>query len=99
MAFDKILHEFQELCEERSTILKRIKSSENEITSITERLEDLKAQPQTTQEYRDQVSRARDKRKRLREEIAHDEHEARLFDAKIEALKMKAKWLIEYEFE
>lgn len=99
MAFDKILQEFQELCETRSNILKQIRSSENEITSITERLDDLKAHPEPTKEYRDQVSRARDKRKRLREEIASDEHEARLCEAKIEALKMKAKWLIEYEFE
>jgi len=92
MSFEQILEEFHRLSESRSRVLKTIRDCENEITSITERLEELKCFPkeaQKTQDFRDQMLKAKDKRKRIRQEVAEYEHEVRMYDTKIATLKMK----------
>lgn len=96
MAFEQILDEFHRLSESRSNVLKTIRDGENEIASISERIDELQSyQPKdkTTREFKDQLSRARDKRKRIRQEIAEQEHSVRMYEAKIASLKMKFQWL------
>jgi chromosome segregation ATPase len=96
MSFDQILDEFHRLCESRSNVLKTIRDSENEIASISERIEELYKIPTAALkegEHRDQLSRAKDKRKRLRQEIAEHEHAVRMYDSKIATLRMRFDWL------
>ena len=96
MSFDQILDEFHRLSESRSNVLKTIRDSENEITSISERIDELLKAPAgafKVGEHKDQLSRAKDKRKRLRSEIAELEHSVRMYDAKIQSLKMRFQWL------
>lgn len=100
MSFEQILEEFHRLSESRSQILKTIRDSENEISSISERIEELLAVtgPEAKQkEHKDQLSRARDKRKRIRQEIAEHEHRVRMVEASIAQLKMRFRWLIDYQ--
>lgn len=92
MSFDQIIEEFHRLSESRSNVLKTIRDSENEITSISERIDELMGYSEDrkrTQEFKDQVSKAKDKRKRIRQEIAEHEHNVRMYEAKIQSLKMR----------
>jgi len=96
MSFEQILDEFHRLSESRSNVLKTIRDSENEIVSISERIDELMtyaADKKKTQEFRDQMSKAKDKRKRIRQEIAEQEHNVRMYEAKIQSLKMRFQWL------
>jgi archaellum component FlaC len=96
MSFEQILDEFHRLSESRSNVLKTIRDSENEIVSISERIEELMtyaADKKKTQEFKDQMSKAKDKRKRIRQEIAEQEHKVRMYEAKIQSLKMRFQWL------
>jgi chromosome segregation ATPase len=96
MSFDQILDEFHRLSESRSNVLKTIRDSENEIASISERIDELmtfSVDKKKTQEFKDQLSKAKDKRKRIRQEIAEHEHSVRMYEAKIQSLKMRLQRL------
>ena len=59
MSFDQILDEFHRLSESRSNVLKTIRDSENEIASISERIDELmtfSVEKKKTQEFKDQMS-------------------------------------------
>jgi septation ring formation regulator EzrA len=67
---------------------------EDEVTSISERIEELQdARPRNS----DEIAKARDKRKRVRADISNRKHDVRLVEADIDALKMRFKWLVDYE--
>lgn len=94
MAIDQILEEFHRLSEARSRVLKTIADDKNEIISITERVEELQSLPRNgNQELKDQLAKAKDKRKRIRQEITEHEHSVRMYESKISALKMQFRWL------
>lgn len=86
-----IISEFKKQAVERSELLKKIREMENEVTSITERLSDLSGQKQNS----DQVQRAKDKRKHLREQIAELEHQVRLKDVSMQEIWMTFRWRLE----
>jgi hypothetical protein len=86
-----IISEFKQRAVERSELMKRIREMENEVTSITERLSDLTGQSALS----DQVQRARDKRKHLREQMAELEHQVRLKDVNMQEIWMKFRWRLE----
>ena len=86
-----IISEFKQRAVERSELMKRIREMENEVTSITERLSDLTGKSALS----DQVQRARDKRKHLREQMAELEHQVRLKDVNMQEIWMKFRWRLE----
>ena len=93
MSFDQIIEEFHRLSEARSHVLRNIAESKNEIISITERIEELQSLPRNgNQEIKDQLAKAKDKRKRIRQEISDHEHNVRMYDSKISAIQMQIKW-------
>lgn len=96
MQFDNILKQFKELSERRSFLLKVIKDTDNDIVSISERLDELRHH-RDAEGVRDEIAKARDKRKRLRSDISDVEHKVRLIEIDIAALKMRFKWLVDYE--
>jgi predicted nuclease with TOPRIM domain len=91
MTLPIIISEFKKQAVERSELLKKIREMENEVTSITERLSDLSNQKQNS----DQVQRAKDKRKHLREQIAELEHQVRLKDVTMQEIWMTFRWRLE----
>ena len=94
MKFKDILEEFTKLSQKRSAILKDVNDMEDEVMSISERIVDLQdANPQTS----DEIVKAKDKRKRVRSDISQRKHDVRLVEAEIDALKMRFKWLVDYE--
>lgn len=94
MKFTDILEEFTKLSQKRSSILKHVNDMEDEVTSISERIEELQdARPRNS----DEIAKARDKRKRVRADISNRKHDVRLVEADIDALKMRFKWLVDYE--
>jgi hypothetical protein len=94
MKFKDILEEFTKLSQKRSAILKDVNDMEDEVMSISERIVDLQeANPQTS----DETVKAKDKRKRVRSDISQRKHDVRLVEAEIDALKMRFKWLVDYE--
>ncbi len=97
MAFTKIIEEFHQLSEKRSTQLRKIKQCENDIVSISERLEVLNKQDDGSQEFIDQFSKAKDKRRRLRDEVADLEHDVRMTESEIEALRMEYQFVVDLE--
>ena len=69
---------------------------QDEVTSISERIVDLRdVNPQAS----DEIKKAKDKRKRVRSEISQRKHDVRLVEAEIDALKMRFKWLVDYEVQ
>ena len=87
---DGLMKKFIDVSEKRSDILKKIKDLENDILSITERIEEIKYdQEMQPTERIDAHSKARDKRKRVRTEIAEMEHEVRMHDAQIAKIKIQ----------
>ncbi len=99
MAFEKTKKEFHDLSEERSKRLRQIKQCENDIVSITERLETLGVKDDGSQEYIDQFSKAKDKRRRLRDEVADLEHVVRMTESEIKALMMEYQFVVDLEDE
>jgi len=97
MAFTKIIEEFHQLSEKRSTQLRSIKQCENDIVSISERLEVLSKKDDGTKEFIDQFSKAKDKRRRLRDEVADLEHDVRMTESEIEALRMEYQFVVDLE--
>lgn len=97
MAFNKIKEEFHALSEKRSTQLRKIKQCENDIVSISERLDVLSKKDDGTQEFIDQFSKAKDKRRRLRDEVADLEHDVRMTESEIEALRMEYQFVVDLE--
>lgn len=97
MAFEKTKREFHKLSEDRSRVLKEIKQCENDIISITERLEELQASGDGSSERHDQIAKAKDKRRRLRDEVADLEHSVRMLDSSITALMMEYQFLVDFE--
>ena len=97
MAFTKIIEEFHALSEKRSTQLRKIKQCENDIVSISERLDVLSKKDDGTKEFVDQFSKAKDKRRRLRDEVADLEHDVRMTESEIEALRMEYQFVVDLE--
>jgi chromosome segregation ATPase len=97
MAFEKVKADFHRLSEQRSDILKQIKKCENDILSITERLEELSKTDDQSQEFVDQYSKAKDKRRRLRDEVADLEHSVRMVEAEITAIMMEYQFVVDFE--
>tara|TARA_Y100000287_G_scaffold115748_1_gene92875 strand:+ start:401 stop:709 length:309 start_codon:yes stop_codon:yes gene_type:complete len=97
MAFEKTKQEFHALSKKRSEQLRQIKQCENDIVSITERLDSLNKQDDGSQEFIDQFSKAKDKRRRLRDEVADLEHEVRMTESEIKALMMEYQFLVDLE--
>tara|TARA_R110002153_G_scaffold17833_16_gene62104 strand:- start:359 stop:940 length:582 start_codon:yes stop_codon:yes gene_type:complete len=97
MAFEKTKKEFHDLSHKRSEKLRQIKQCENDIVSITERLETLGAKDDGTQDFVDQFSKAKDKRRRLRDEVADLEHEVRMTESEIKALMMEYQFVVDLE--
>lgn len=95
MAFEIIKKHFHDLSEQRSELLKEIRISENSVISIGERLDELRSMEtrQRPDDYKDQVIRAKERRRRLRDEIAEIEHNVRMVETKIAALKMEHRFL------
>lgn len=100
MKFEQIIEKFRDLSERRSRILKSISDMENEITSISERLDELRGEEGdklAPKDKTDQISRARDKRKRVRSDVSAAQHDVRMIETEISTLKMRFKWLVDYE--
>ena len=97
MAFEKTKQEFHALSKKRSEQLRQIKQCENDIVSITERLDSLNKQDDGSQEFIDQFSKAKDKRRRLRDEVADLEHDVRMTESEIKALMMEYQFLVDLE--
>ena len=88
------LNDFSMLNQQYSEIVLEIEQFQNEIISISERIQTLEATPnhlidKTSKEFKDQVTKARDKRIRIRETIAELNHTARLKLAEIKAVEME----------
>tara|TARA_E500000081_G_scaffold118579_1_gene122501 strand:- start:5529 stop:5825 length:297 start_codon:yes stop_codon:yes gene_type:complete len=89
------LNKFIILSEERSQILWEINKHNNEIISITERLESMtsgRGEVDRTSKNFDQVMKAKDKRKHLRETIAELAHTVRLKEAELKSVEMELKF-------
>ena len=88
------LNKFILLSEERSQILWEINKHNNEIISITERLDSMTSGrgglDKTSKDF-DQMMKAKDKRKHLRETIAELAHTVRLKEAEISSVEMELK--------
>lgn len=97
MAFEKIKADFHKLSERRSDLLKQKKKCENDILSISERLEELTKTGDDSQEFVDQYSKAKDKRRRLRDEVADLEHDARMVEAEITAIMLEYQFVVDFE--
>jgi uncharacterized coiled-coil DUF342 family protein len=94
MKFEEILKDFMILSARRSAQVKDVSDMQNDVVSISERIEELReARPRNT----DEIAKARDKRKRVRADISTTQHSIRMVEAEIEALKMRFKWLVDYE--
>lgn len=90
MAFENIRSEFRRLGEEHSHILMEIKQAEVDIINISERMDELRKQGA---EGTDAWIKARDRRRRLRDELPAMEHKARMIAIEIETLKLSYKFL------
>lgn len=90
MAFENIRSEFRRLSEEHSHILMEIKQAEVDIINISERMDELRKQGA---EGTDAWIKARDRRRRLRDELPAMEHKARMIAIEIETLKLSYKFL------
>lgn len=99
MAFENTKKEFHALSKKRSEQLRQIKICENDIVSISERLDLLKTKDDGTQDYIDQFSKAKDKRRRLRDEVADLEHDVRMTESEIKALMMEYQFVVDLEGE
>tara|TARA_B100000902_G_scaffold263947_1_gene250083 strand:- start:2157 stop:2456 length:300 start_codon:yes stop_codon:yes gene_type:complete len=93
MEKEKRLENLYLLCEKRSEIILEIEQYQNEIISISERIDTLESTAdhlvdKTSKDFRDQVTKARDKRKRIRETIVDLSHKVRLKEAEIKTLEM-----------
>lgn len=97
MAFEKTKKEFHDLSKKSSNKLRQIKQCENDIVSITERLETLEVKDDGSQEFVDQFSKAKDKRRRLRDEVADLEHEVRMIESEIKALMLEYQFLVDLD--
>jgi len=97
MAFEKTKKEFHALSEKSSNKLRQIKQCENDIVSITERLETLGANDDGSQDFKDQFSKAKDKRRRLRDEVADLEHDVRMIQSEIKALMLEYQFLVDLD--
>lgn len=100
MKYEQLLQKFKELSNQRSSLMHNVAEMDNDIVSISERIDELKeirANGGSDKETHDQISRARDKRKRVRSDVAHAQHEIRKVETEIAALKMRFKWLVDYE--
>lgn len=97
MSFDQILDAFHNLYEKRSHLLKKIQNSKDEITSISERIKELSSFSESqkkTQDFIDQLSKSKSKLKHIRQEIAEDEHNVRLYEAKIQICNLQFQILL-----
>ena len=90
---DSLIDEFIKVSQRRSELLKQIKDMENDILSISERLEEIKTNNEQLdrRQQTDAFSRARDKRKRVRSEISSIEHEVRMVEAELSTIKMQIR--------
>ena len=87
------LKDYYNLCEKRSEIILEIEQFQNEIISISERIDTLENTAdhlidKSSKDFKDQVTKARDKRKRIRETIVELSHKVRLKEAEIKTTEM-----------
>tara|TARA_X000001036_G_scaffold395216_1_gene396033 strand:- start:5218 stop:5508 length:291 start_codon:yes stop_codon:yes gene_type:complete len=87
------LKDYYNLCEQRSEIILEIEQFQNEIISISERIDTLENTAdhlidKSSKDFKDQVTKARDKRKRIRETIVELSHKVRLKEAEIKTTEM-----------
>lgn len=96
--FDNIINTFMDFSTKRSALLKDINDMENDILSISERIEEIRSNREEldSKQQTDAFSRARDKRKRVRSDIAKIKHDVRMVEAEITKLEMQLKWLVDY---
>lgn len=87
MSIIQIIEHYHELAARRSLVLKDIREKGNEVASIEDRIADLKNAGKSF-DSRD-VVRAKDKKKRLLQDIAEHEHAVRMLDAEMETTRMK----------
>lgn len=85
--------DYYNLCEQRSEIILEIEQFQNEIISISERIDTLENTrdhliDKSSKDFKDQVTKARDKRKRIRETIVELSHKVRLKEAEIKTAEM-----------
>jgi predicted nucleic acid-binding Zn-ribbon protein len=96
--FTTIISKFTDFSVKRSALLKDINDMENDILSISERIEEIRSNHENLdrKQQTDAFSRARDKRKRVRSDIAEIKHDVRMIEVEITKLEMQLKWLVDY---
>ncbi len=90
-SFTELQEKILELNESRNDILKDIEDSQNEILSISERIQELQDIKEDTKWWKDQITKAKDKRKRIREQISLLNHEVRTVDALKNSVELELK--------
>jgi predicted nuclease with TOPRIM domain len=92
MKLEELKKKHEAIAEKTSALLAEIEAKENEILSITERLEEINILK--GEDIKAQKARAKEKRARLRDEITDLRHNVRLLDGQKEWLMIKAKALL-----
>jgi len=91
MKLEELKEKHEAIAEKTSTLLAEIEAKQNEILSITERLDEINILK--GEDIKAQKARAKEKRARLRDEITDLRHNVRLLDGQKEWLMLKAKAL------
>jgi hypothetical protein len=91
MKLEELKKKHEAIAEKTSTLLAEIEAKQNEILSITERLDEINILK--GEDIKAQKARAKEKRARLRDEITDLRHNVRLLDGQKEWLMIKAKAL------
>lgn len=95
MTMDDLLDDIYNLKVERANVSREIDDLQNIVDSITERLEELSSHSEkarSSQDWRDNYARARDKRRLTRDQISENRQKLRYLDARIETIQLHMEY-------
>lgn len=92
-----LMHTYEDYAENRASLLKEKEQCQDEIASISERIEDLIINAPTgdrDKKLHDEITKAKDKRKRLREKITETNFRVRDCELHIKRVELETRLLL-----
>ena len=92
-----LMHTYEDWAENRAALLREKEQCQDEIASISERIEDLIINAPTgdrDKKLHDEITKAKDKRKRLREKITETNFQVRDCELHIKRVELETRLLL-----